>query len=322
MLRVSYPCTFIFSFLSRISSWLKISVVVVLSLSLPACSWTGFSSWKIGGPKLSKRVVNYGEPVPKGGGVYKIGSPYKIQGVWYHPKEQRDYDEVGIASWYGHMFHGRYTANGEVFDMDALTAAHPTLPIPSYVKVTNRKNGRSLILRVNDRGPYANDRIIDLSRYAARLLGFEKAGTTPVRVTYIRPAPLNGDDRMEKRYLADQSWMRPRNRRYSRYNHRGGYNRVTTSSLKRRSKKRVSRRRIRGRFVVQAGVYQSIWNAERMQKKIRKFGRTYIRKQYRGSFPVYRLMVGPYRNRYKAGKVADKVASVGIYDAIVINSRK
>ncbi len=322
MLSVSYPYTFIFSFLNRIVFRVQLLLLVAAVLTLSGCSWTGFSSWKVSSPKLSKRVVNYGEPVPKGGGVYKVGSPYKVENVWYYPKEQRHYDEVGMASWYGHMFHGRYTANGEIYDMDALTAAHPTLPIPSYVKVTNRRNGRSLVVRVNDRGPYANDRIIDLSRYAARLLGFEKAGTAPVRVTYIRPAPLNGDDRLERRYLADQSWMRPKKRRYGRYDGDRRYRRVTTSSLKRRKRKRVSRRHYRNRYIVQAGVYQSIWNAERMKKKINKFGRAYIKKQYRGSFPVYRLLVGPYRNRYKAGKVADKVASVGIYDAIIINSRK
>lgn len=121
---------------------------------------------------------------------YKIGQPYKINGKWYHPQEDPDYSEVGIASWYGPQFHRRLTANGEIFDMNRLSAAHTTLPLPSMVEVTNLENGRSLVVRVNDRGPFAHNRIIDMSRAAARRLGFEKQGTTRVRVRYAGPAPL------------------------------------------------------------------------------------------------------------------------------------
>lgn len=156
--------------------------------------------------KLSPRRVRIGEPVPKGGGVRKIGNPYMAAGKKVVPAEDPDYDQAGIASWYGEMFHGRNTANGEIFDMNALTAAHPTLPLPSYVKVTHNGNGRSLILRVNDRGPFRRNRVIDLSRHAAHLLGIKKAGTGPVRVQYLRPAPLNGDDSVERTYLASQPW--------------------------------------------------------------------------------------------------------------------
>ena len=111
-------------------------------------------------------------PPPGAGGVYKLGKPYQVAGTWYYPREQPDYDETGIASWYGSQFHGRTTANGEVFDRNAVTGAHPTLPLPSNVRVTNLQNGRSVVVRVNDRGPYANGRIIDLSEKAADLLGF------------------------------------------------------------------------------------------------------------------------------------------------------
>ena len=115
-------------------------------------------------------------------GNYKIGKPYQISGVWYYPKVDYDYDQTGIASWYGPGFHGKQTANGEVFDQNALTAAHPTLPMPSVVQVTNLENGRSIDLRINDRGPFKNERIIDVSRRAAQLLGFERKGTAKVRV--------------------------------------------------------------------------------------------------------------------------------------------
>lgn len=120
-----------------------------------------------------------------GQGRVKVGKPYEVAGVWYYPKVQPSYDESGIASWYGEPFHGRKTANGERYNMNALTAAHKTLPMPSKVRVTNLTNGRSLILRVNDRGPFVHGRIIDVSRRAARLLGFKDAGTARVRVTVI-----------------------------------------------------------------------------------------------------------------------------------------
>lgn len=117
-----------------------------------------------------------------GQGYYKIGKPYQIDGTWYYPRENWSYDETGIASWYGEQFHGRYTADGEIFDLNEMTAAHRTLPMPVVVRVTNLDNGRSIKLRVNDRGPYARGRIIDVSRRAAQMLGFEKAGTAKVRV--------------------------------------------------------------------------------------------------------------------------------------------
>jgi rare lipoprotein A len=117
---------------------------------------------------------------PAGG--YKVGKPYQIQGVWYYPNEDYAYDETGIASWYGPDFHGKYTANGDVFDQNAVSAAHRTLPMPSIVKVTNLDNGRSIEVKVNDRGPFAHGRILDLSKHAAELLGMDMQGTARVRV--------------------------------------------------------------------------------------------------------------------------------------------
>jgi rare lipoprotein A len=128
--------------------------------------------------------------LPSGNGVYKIGEPYAEKGVEYVPHEQPDYDETGIASWYGYNFHHKRTANGEIFDAEGLTAAHPTLPMPVNVRVTNLDNGHSLVLRVNDRGPFANGRIIDVSAHAAKLLGFYEQGTANVRVTYLSRADL------------------------------------------------------------------------------------------------------------------------------------
>ena len=142
----------------------------------------------------SPRVVKPGQPVPKGGGVYKIGRSYTIKGQTFHPREDEGYDRKGVASWYGDDFHGRLTANGEVYDMHALTAAHPTLPMPTYVRVTNLQNDRSVVVRVNDRGPFARGRIIDLSKRTAEVLDFKRDGTAQVRVQFIGRAPLDGED--------------------------------------------------------------------------------------------------------------------------------
>ncbi len=139
---------------------------------------------KRGSAKRSTARAKSGVPVGSGG-VYKVGDPYRVQGIWYKPKEDPDYSVTGIASWYGRPFHGRRTANGETYDMNALTAAHKTLPMPVYVRVTNLVNGRSLVLRVNDRGPFVNGRIIDVSRRAAQLLGFLNQGTAKVRVDVV-----------------------------------------------------------------------------------------------------------------------------------------
>ena len=144
--------------------------------------------------------------MPKGGGVYKVGLPYRVGGRWYHPQEDPSYDRTGVASWYGTAFHGRRTANGEIYDMYALTAGHPTMPLPSYAYVTNLQNGRTVLVRVNDRGPYARDRLIDLSYQTARVLGFHEHGLARVRVRYAGRAPLNGDDSAERRHLAAQNW--------------------------------------------------------------------------------------------------------------------
>lgn len=154
----------------------------------------------------SPRLVHEGQSIPRGGGTYKIGKPYQIGGRWYVPQVEPTYDRQGLASWYGSDFHGRKTANGEIFDMNALTAAHPTLPIPSYAQVTNLANGRTLLLRINDRGPYAHDRVLDLSRQSARWLGTETRGVADVRVRYVGPAPLDGDISRERQFLASQPW--------------------------------------------------------------------------------------------------------------------
>jgi peptidoglycan lytic transglycosylase len=146
------------------------------------------------GVEASRRVVEPGEPVPKGGGRYSVGKPYQVAGRTYVPEENANYEAEGMASWYGDDFHGRLTANGEVFDMNSISAAHPTLPIPSYARVTNLRNNKSLIVRVNDRGPFHENRVIDVSVRAAKLLDFHRFGVTRVKVEYVGRAALEGSD--------------------------------------------------------------------------------------------------------------------------------
>ncbi|MHA6299150.1 septal ring lytic transglycosylase RlpA family protein [Devosia sp. CAU 1758] len=145
------------------------------------------------GVAVSPRVTSNPNP-PRGGGRHQIGKPYTVRGKTYVPQHDPGYSASGSASWYGSDFHGRRTANGEIFSANAITAAHPTLPLPSYVRVTNTDNGRSLIVRVNDRGPYVAGRIIDLSHQAAAMLGYVNKGSTSVHVQYVGQAPLEGDD--------------------------------------------------------------------------------------------------------------------------------
>ena len=179
---------------ARLACWATIGAV---GLAVAGCASSDKLSSRIDpkyGVSSSPRLVDFGDPVPRGGGTYRIGKPYMVAGRMYYPEEDLHYRAEGMASWYGDDFHGRQTANGEIFDMTALTAAHPTLPMPCYVRVTNSRNGKSLILRVNDRGPYHGNRLIDVSTRAAKLLQFDGFGVARVRVEYVGRAPLEGSD--------------------------------------------------------------------------------------------------------------------------------
>lgn len=159
---------------------LRLCIVAMTTLFLSACTETELVShwWKnLGDDKPSN--------TPQQVGLYKVGRPYQALGKTYYPQESYSYDETGIASWYGDEFHGKKTANGEIFNKNELTAAHPTLQLPSLVRVTNLDNGRSAVLRVNDRGPFARNRLIDVSHRAADVLGFTNIGTAKVRVQVL-----------------------------------------------------------------------------------------------------------------------------------------
>ncbi|MBX9931097.1 MAG: septal ring lytic transglycosylase RlpA family protein [Methylobacterium sp.] len=147
------------------------------------------------GVKASPRIYNEGDVIPKGGGRRFSGKPYVVAGRTYVPREEaKGYVREGLASWYGSAFHGRLTANGEVFDRMSIAAAHPTLPLPSYARVTNLANGHSMVVRVNDRGPYHADRLMDVSEEVAQALDFRRRGTAKVRVEYVGKASTAGSD--------------------------------------------------------------------------------------------------------------------------------
>ena len=174
----------------------RFAAIAAAGLLLAQCSNSNLAS-RVDpryGVSASPRVVELGQPVPKGGGTYRVGKPYMVAGRIYYPDANNHYRAEGIASWYGEDFHGRLTANGEVYDLEGISAAHPTMPLPSYARVTNLANGRSLIVRVNDRGPYHANRVIDVSVKASHLLGFHSRGTANVRVEYVGPAPIEGSD--------------------------------------------------------------------------------------------------------------------------------
>ncbi len=181
---------------SSFNHWTLLRVAGVTAIALTAANC---SSNVRGGidPKYgvapSPKVVADGQPIPKGGGRQMVGKPYTVAGRTYVPNETPRASE-GLASWYGANFHGRMTANGEVFDRDSIAAAHTTMPLPSYARVTNLQNGHSMIVRVNDRGPFHGNRVIDVSERAASALGFRQAGTARVRVEYVGRASTNGSD--------------------------------------------------------------------------------------------------------------------------------
>ena len=252
--------------------------------------------------------------LPKGGGIYKVGKPYTIKGRLYVPQEDESYDETGIASWYGSAFQGKLTANGETFDMNALTAGHPTLPMPTYAYVTNVGNGRTILVRINDRGPYVTDRIIDLSARSAHELGFSKQGLARVRVRYAGKAPLDGDDSAERRYLMAQSWYQSETRVAST----SGIDELldglgwSVASYRKRLVEpdgTVQRSGLLGReTLMEVGPFSTRSEAERMCHDLSQYGPARVEDYHNGPMSAFQVRAGPYRDE-KAQSAAERVAS-------------
>jgi len=231
-------------------------------------------------------------------GYYKVGNPYRIDGRWYHPKIEPDYVEEGVASWYGDKFHKKITANGEVFDKREITAAHRTLPLPSVVKVTNLKNGKSLIMRVNDRGPFAHDRIIDLSEAAAERLGFREQGTVKVRVEF--------DEKRTKILLSKES--------EELFRHHKG--KTPPAMVAKDNDLNISKENA---VYVQVGAYGSYKAARDIKNRLDKTGED-VKIQdvdVRGK-TLFRVRLGFYGDINEADEVLNKVVKLGFEDAIIV----
>jgi rare lipoprotein A len=225
-------------------------------------------------------------PTPSGkGGIYKVGKPYTINGVLYVPREDPNYVETGIASWYGPQFHGERTANGETFDMNLVSAAHRTLPMPSMVRVTNLDNGRSIVVRMNDRGPFARGRIIDMSAKAADLLGFQQAGTARVRVAYVGPASLD-DGAPPVVQIAQEP-------------------------------KRAVQKEPKGIYV-QAGAFANADNAQRLKQRLGYLGNTFIHSAMVNGTRFYRVRIGPLPTVEDADLALAQVVGMGEANALIV----
>ena len=287
------------------------SLIVLFAVTavLPACAQLQF------GAELAKQGKR-----TAAGGIYKVGKPYKIAGEWYYPRENTKYDNIGIASWYGPKFQGRRTANGEIFDMNLLTAAHPTLPMPVMVQVTNLENGRSMKLRVNDRGPFKKNREIDLSRRAAEILGFKDKGTARVRVKYLHRAPLynqrgqliSGDE--SDSFVFDKPYTPTRDR----YVSAAPITEVETKSLDGQdlpSKKSVLPKQ---KYYVQLGVFSRKDSAEALRQKLGQIGQVEVSELTSAGRQLYRVRVGPVNSRVDANILVDDVLDNGHQDAFIL----
>jgi len=274
-----------------LNRWLKGALIAGLTALLAACASVGAPVPDRGarasnGWPVATAVVR--DPAPIVSGTMR---PYQIRGRWYRPAEDPGYNQIGMASWYGDQFNGRPTATGERFDMHAMTAAHKTLPLPSMVEVTNMANGRTAVLRVNDRGPFVDDRIIDLSRGAAEDLDLLSRGVGEVRVRYLGPAPRLGGGRLQQ---ASTTPVRPAPRP------------VEQASLPEPS-----------RFWVQAGAFADPL-AARLSAESLGGGASVAPADVDGR-RLYRVMVGPWSDANAAEQARLSVVARGVRDALLIS---
>ena len=288
---------------------------------------------------------NIDKKQPQQRGYYKIGNPYQIKGIWYYPNVNYEYDETGVASWYGPGFNGKLTANGEIYDQNALTAAHKTLPMPSIVQVTNLENGRSLKVTVNDRGPYAFGRIIDMSRRGAQLLGFHRNGTAKVRVKILSEesrilaesmkssatlarigTPISKNIDVSKDKVSAQNLgppnggevaaPRPLNKTQQKF-----------QRIEVRNKKKIKENRdalvksvpIKATNVyVQAGAFTRFDFANRTAAKLSELGSIKISSFKRKGIEFFRVRAGPISSINNADKILERIIRAGFLNARIV----
>lgn len=250
----------------------------------------------------------------------KVGTPYKINGITYVPRVDPDYDEVGIASWYGPQFHGKLTANGELFDMHRLTAAHKTLPLPSLVRVTNLENGRSAVLRLNDRGPFAGNRIIDLSKAAAERLGSKKQGLAKMRVEYLGPARLE-DAITRVGARENHAALKPRLARPAAKSATVTTTTVTASiapSVVKASWSATPKASVPAGYFVQVGAFQSAQNARAAAGRLPNMIPVVIQAVPSGNTALHQVRLGPYAHNFAAREAKKVAREAGFADAHIV----
>jgi rare lipoprotein A len=272
--------------------------VLAVALALGGCSSKKRAALDPFAGKGSPYYPHKG-PLPKGGGKYHVGQPYQVAGRWFKPHEDPNYDKVGVASWYGPQFHRRRTSNGEWFDMQAMTAAHPTLPLPSYARVTNLENGRQVVVRINDRGPFVGTRIIDLSRRSADALGFKNKGKAKVRVKYLGPAPL-GDD---TRQLAAMNRGQPVETMIARNE--------PPVEVARAEEPETEAGEGKTDFFVQVGSFADPDNAMRARADVASLGPVRVEETEGAEGVLYRVRLGPLANEIQAEEALSQVAAAG-----------
>jgi rare lipoprotein A len=270
--------------------------------------------------------VDHGRAPVAASGGYKVGRPYQVNGVWYVPREQPGYNEVGVASWYGQAFHMKATASGELFDMNAVSGAHTTLPLPCIVEVTNLENGRKLRVRVNDRGPFVGDRIIDLSREAARELGYDRQGLAKVRVRYIGPAPLLGPDAGVRVARAAPI---PAPRTYAPVQLASAGYPYTSAPVAPSAPAAARPIEVPGTtavaetatgpaYRIQAGAFSEEARARRVATQLAAMGDAVIEPVERDGVTVYRVVLPGPQDQLQAYNLRKRVADAGFVDAKVI----
>jgi rare lipoprotein A len=309
-------------------------ILLAMSLTISGCS-SNKSSYSSRDPFAgtgSPRYKGTG-PVPMGGGRYHIGEPYQVAGRWFKPREQPNYDKTGPASWYGEAFDRRMTSNGEWFDMTRLTAAHPTLPLPSYAKVTNVSNGNTIVVRINDRGPFVGPRIIDLSKQSASALGFKRQGTATVRVQYIGPAPLDDDGsnlvamnrELENGTPLRQMIAAASGKRRAEPVQVAEADPVEQGAYEAEMEQQPTAQMEPGppsavNYFVQAGTFADPDNAERLRQEFVNIGPVQVAELMGNEGPVYRMRVGPFDNLNDAQVALNQVHGYGLPDAHLLKS--
>lgn len=272
--------------------------------------------------KVRQRQVMLAAEAPRGYAKQKIGAPYEIQGRWYVPFAEPNYDEVGVGSWYGPKFHGKASAVGETFDQNALTAAHPTLPIPSLARVTNIENGRTVVVRINDRGPFVDDRIIDLSKYAASVLGYKDTGTAKVRVQYMGFAP-EAHNTVPAKYVteAKRTLATDRGRAPKLMNASFKVPRPAPQALPalRAPKPSNSHHLSTGGYLLQLGAFGELSNAHQLRAKLHPYGKVFVKETRINGRDIFKVYLGNLSSRQQATQLKRNLSANG-FDALIVSN--